>query len=177
MIDPFKKQGLTLVELILSLGMFVILVSVVLYVYHIFLFCWFSTDQRAGINIELERGLKIIAADLREAKQIQLEPDYNEIRFTRNESAYYIYYLYNQNDSYLQPPVFAQDIYELRKTVLTGGLEGAFNYGQGRIIMTDILAPETSELSLNKNLITLDLTISRNNETMRLLTRVRPRNL
>ncbi|MCK4248187.1 MAG: hypothetical protein KAX15_00250, partial [Candidatus Omnitrophica bacterium] len=88
MIDPFKKQGLTLVELILSLGMFVILVSVVLYVYHIFLFCWFSTDQRAGINIELERGLKIIAADLREAKQIQLEPDYNEIRFTRNESAY-----------------------------------------------------------------------------------------
>jgi len=171
------RLGLTLIELILTLGMFVILISIVLYVYHIFLFCWFSTDQRAGINIELERGVRFMVEDLREAKEIKIEPDFNEIRFTTNETTYYIYYLYNPNEPYIQPPLFGQNVYELRKAVLTGGLDGMFNYGQGRIIMTDIISPQTSQLSINNKLITFDLTISRNNETMRFLTKVRPRNL
>ncbi|MEK6567805.1 MAG: hypothetical protein AABZ27_03595, partial [Candidatus Omnitrophota bacterium] len=115
-----------------------------------------------------------IVQDLRKARQIQ-SVNNDELRFTQDQSAYYIYYFYNANDSY--PLSFNQSSYQLRKAALSGGISGTFTYGSGSIIITEALPPAASDLSMSANLITLDLSIKRGDETIRSRTQVRPRNL
>ena len=77
----------------------------------------------------------------------------------------------------MPPPVFSEASYELRKAALTGDIDGTFTYGSGQLIMADVLAPATSDLSLTGNLLTIDLSVTRNDETIRSRTEVRPRNI
>ena len=168
------KKGLTLLELMMTIVMFVILTAVVAYILRAVLLSWSSQETRTGVDIILDVGIEEMTRDLREAKQIS-SVNNNEIRFTRDQTNFYIYYLYNQNDSY--PPAFNQTSYQLRKATLTGGINGTFTYGLGDIKAIDVLPPPTSALSLSGNLITIDLSIIRKNETIRSRTEVRPRNL
>lgn len=168
------KKGFTLVELIMTILMLVVLVGVTVFVFRAVLLSWSSQERRSGIDISLDRGIEEMVRDLRDARQVQ-SVNNDEIRFTQDQSTYYIYYLYNGSDSY--PPNFNQSLYELRKTTLTGGITGTFTYGSGNIIINDILPPPTSDLSLSSNLITIDLSIKRADETIRSRTQVRPRNL
>ena len=122
--------------------------------------------------------------DLRKAKAIQSSND--EIRFTikdafdpddpdsNDDDNNYIFYLYNASDSY--PPIFNQSSYQLKKAELSGGIGGTFTYGSGRIILTEVLPPPTSDLSLSGNIATIDLSITRRDETIRLRSQVKPRN-
>ncbi len=167
------NKGLTLIELMITVVIFVILTAVVAYILRAVLLSWSSQETRTGIDISLDRGIEEITRDLREARAAQSSSD--EIRFTQDLSAYYIYYLYNSNDSY--PPAFNQTTYQLRKAAVTGGISGTFTYGSGQIIINDVLAPPTSDLSLSSNLITLDLSVKRGDETIRSRTQVRPRNV
>lgn len=165
--------GFTLIELVMVIGLLVILILACAFVFRAVLLGWFSQETRAGIGINLDRGLEEIGRDLREAKQAALVSD--EIRFRQGPSNYYIYYFYNANDSY--PPSFSQSAYQLKKEPLSGGINGTFSYGAGQTIATDVLAPPASDLSLNGNLITLDISIRRGAETIRSRTQVKPRNL
>ncbi len=167
------KKGLTLIELMIVIIMFVILAGVTIYILRAVLLSWSSQETRSGIDISLDRGIEEIVRDLREARQVSSVND--EIRFTQDLTNYYIYYFYNASDSY--PPAFSQSTYELRKATITGGISGTFIYSSGLIIITDVLPPATSDLSRSGNIVTIDLSVIRKEETIRSRTRVRPRNL
>lgn len=165
--------GFTLIEVIIVIVMLVILTAASALLYQAILLNWSSQQMRAGIGIDMDRGVEELVRDLREAKQVQSAND--EIRFTQDNSAYYIYYLYHISDSY--PLSFNQGLYQLRKAQLTGGISGTFTYGSGQIILNDVLSPPVSDLSVSANLITIDASIQRGDETIRSRTQVKPRNV
>jgi len=167
------KKGLTLIELMMVIVLFVILTVVVVYILRAVLLSWSSQETRSGVDISLDRGIEEMVRDLRKAKVIQSSGD--EIRFTQNQANFYIYYLYNAADSY--PPSFNQSLYQLRKAALSGGIGGTFTYASGNIIINDILPPPTSDLSLSSNITSIDLSMKRGDETIRSRTQVKPRNL
>lgn len=158
------RRGLTFIELIMTASMMVVLVGAMTYVFLVVLTGWSTQLDRAGINIQINRGIEEVVRDLREAKEVQSAND--EIRFTKDQTTYYIYYLYNENNSY-----------ELKEATLSGGIGGTFTYGDGRIIITGVLPPPTSDLSLTNNIITIDLSINKDDETVRSRTSVKPRNI
>lgn len=167
------EKGLTLVELLITILMLTILAGVIVFIFRAVLLNWQSQENRAGIGINLDSALEEMARDIREAKTVSSAND--EIRFSQNDATFYVYYLYNQNDSY--PPSFNQSAYELRKATLSGGIGGTFTYGAGALIVTDVLPPPTSDMSFSSNLVTLDLSISAGGETIRSRSKIKPRNL
>jgi prepilin-type N-terminal cleavage/methylation domain-containing protein len=172
-----NKRGFTLIELMMSVAMFATLVLATTMVYRALLLSWSSQETRSGIDIILDRGIEEIVRDLREAREIQSTSGRDEIRYSSDGTNYYIFYLYHASDSYVPPPAFDQTVYELRKATLTGGLSGTFTYGDGDLILTDVKPPTTSDMSLSGNMLTVDLTMTRNDETIRSRTDIRPRNL
>jgi type II secretory pathway pseudopilin PulG len=175
------RKGLTLLELIIAIGMLVVLVAAAVYVFIAVLRGWFSQETRAGIDINLDSAMEQVTRDLREARQIQSTSLYNELRFTRDRATFYVYYLYNADDPY-GPPFDSALSYQLRKETLdTSDINGTFTYGSGQIILTDVVSPAASnspsDLSLSGNMATVDLSVNRGGETIRLRTQVRPRNL
>ncbi len=154
---------------------FVILAGVAFTVYIAVLRSWLTQERRTGISIVLDRTIKDMTKDLREAKEIDASTNNDEIRFTEDQTNYYIYYLYNSNETY--PPVFDQATYELRKADLGGAIDGTFTYGSGRLILRDVAAPPTTDLSFNGSLITTDLSVSKSGQTMREKMEINPRNL
>ena len=170
------RKGLTLIELMISIVLLAVLAVSAAYVFRAVLLSWSSAEERSGIDIALDRAIEEMVRDLREAKEVQSTAGRDEIRFSHDQGTYYIYYLYNASDFYVPPPAFDQTLYELRKATLTGDINGTFTYGDGQLIVTDVEAPTTSDLSLSGNLLTIDLNITRGDETIRSRTEVRPRN-
>ena len=162
------KKGLTLIELMISTMMVVILAGVVVYVFRAILLSWSGSEARAGINITLNRAIEEMRRDVIKAKAITSAND--EVRFTSIDDINQIYYLYNQNDSY--PPTFSQEKYELKKAGVSG-----FTNGAGVIILTAVSPPPISDLSFSNNLVTIDLSSVHDDETVRLRTQIKPRNL
>jgi prepilin-type N-terminal cleavage/methylation domain-containing protein len=171
------KRGLTLVELLMAMVMLAAITGVALYLFSAVLRVWHSQETRSGIDIELDWRMEEIVRDLREAVEIQSTAGYNEIRFSPDGINYYIYYLYNPGDVYVPPPAFNQDEYALKRAQLTGDINGTFSYGGGKVFVKNVLPPATSELSRSGDLLTIDLTAQRGDETIRSKTEVQPRNL
>lgn len=169
------KKGLTLIELMISTMMVVILAGVVIYVFRAILLSWSGSEARSGINITLYRAVEEMRRDVITAKAVASGTN-DEVRFTAINNTNWIYYLYNSNNFY--PPSFNQQKYELKKTGLSGTnlTNGAFTYGNGATILTDVSPPPTTDLSFSSNLVTLDLSSVRDNETVRLRTQIKPRN-
>lgn len=172
---PTANNGFTLIELMISTMMVVILAGVVIYVFHAILLSWSGSEARAGINITLNRAVEEMRRDVISAKVIASGTN-DEVRFTAIDNTNRIYYLYNTNDSY--PPSFGQEKYELRKAGLSGTnlTNGAFTYGNGVIILTDVSPPPATDLSFSSNLVTIDLSSVHDDETVRLRTQIKPRN-
>lgn len=173
------KRGFTLLELIITIAMFAVMAVVTSYVFRAILLSWSGEEKRAGVKINLYSGIDEMTRQLLEAKKVD-SLNNDEIRFTDAASADYIYYLYDANESY--PPAFGQDVYELRKAALSGVAggnlkTGTFTYGSGAIIITDVLPPAVSDLSISGSIVTLDLSVSRGSETVKLRTQIKPRNL
>lgn len=169
--------GFTLAELVMSTVLFAALAFASVYVLRSVLLAWSSQEGRGGMMINLHRGLEEMSRDLRKAREVQSTPGYHEIRFRQGASDYSIFYLYNADDPYGPPPSFNQTSYQLRKAALAGGLSGTFTYGSGHVIVNDVAPPPSSDLSLSGNLITIDLTVRRADETRRSRTQIRPRNV
>ena len=172
------KKGFTLIEMMITLVLFSILMVTTTYLFHAQLLVWSGQEKRAGIGTELDRGIEEMSRDLRKARQVQSTANFHEIRFRQgtSTSTYYILYLYNASDSYMPPPAFNQSSYQLRRATLTGGINGTFTYGSGDVIVNDVVPPTTSALSLSSNLLTIDLTVKRGDETIRSRSQIRPRN-
>lgn len=171
------EQGLTLIELMITIVLFTMLFSVSTYMLRAVLISWSGSEKRAGINISIDRGIEETARDLREAREVSSLNNYDEIRFSKDKTTYYIYYFYNSLDSYIPPPAFNRASYELRKAQISGGVNGTFTYGSGQVVMADVLPPPVSDLSFNSSMITIDISMKRSDETIRSKTQVRPRNL
>ncbi len=174
-----RKKGITLIELMITVVMFAALAVTITYVARAVLLTWYSQEIRGGIGVNLNRGIEDMARDLRKARQVQSTANYDEIRIRQGTitSSYYIYYLYNASDSYVPPPAFNQSSYQLKKATLSGGINGTFTYGSGEVIVNDVVPPPTSDLSLSGNLLTVDLTVTHGDETVRSRTQIRPRNV
>ena len=171
--DNRVSKGFTLLELMITIIMLAALVIVSFSVLRVVIVTWVSQETRAGVDITLDAGMEKVVRDLREATAVNSSND--QIRFTTDNTTYYIYYFYNQNDSY--PPSFNQTSYQLRKTLLSGGINGTFNYGSGQVLLYSILPPPTSDLSITSNVINLDLSMKRASETIRAKTEISARNL
>src|SRR3989338_956400 len=96
------KYGLTLIELMITIVMFALLAIVTVYVFRAILLSWSSQETRTGIDTDLNMGIEEMRRDLVQAKDVNTSVHSDELRFTTSADTYYIYYLYNGNDSY--PP-------------------------------------------------------------------------
>jgi len=172
-----RSFGFTLVELVLSVILFAVLTVATALILRILLVTWSSQERRGGIAINLDRGIEEMARDLRKAREVQSTAGYDEIRYRLGTGSYYIFYLYNTDDSYIPPPAFSQSSYQLRRAPLNGGINGTFTYGAGDIVVNDVVPPSTSDLSFSGSLVTIDLTVTRADETIRSRTQMRPRNV
>jgi len=173
-----SKTGLTLVELMISLAMIVILAGFSVYVYYSVFLSWAGQEVLVGEEIDLSRALDNMVGDIRTAREITSDNP-NEIRFTQDDSTYYIYYLYNAGDTY--PAAFSKASYILKKATLSGGISGTFSYGAGSQVISDLVPPPTTDISVSAGLVTIDMSVSRTErdgtETLRYRTAVTPRNL
>ena len=145
-------------------------------IFNTLLLSWSSQTDRIGSDIQLDRAVEETVRDLREARQFQSTAGRNEVRFTTDGLNFFIVYLYSAGDSYVPPPAFNQTAYQLRRAALAGGINGTFTYGSGTLLVQGVLPPSTSTISASGNLITLDLSVQRNSETVRVRTQIRPRN-
>ena len=185
-----KKCGLTLIELLITVVMLAALVGVSVFVFRVILLGWISQETRAGIGIDINSSIEKMARNLRGSKEISFLYD-NEIRFSKhrrdeqnkiiiNEYDDYIYYFYNENDVY--PANFNQDLYGVRKAVLNNVVDrdlttGTFTYGDGQIIVNDVLPSSATDLSVSGGIADIELSVKRGDETIRLRTEVKARNL
>ncbi|MGB2598919.1 MAG: prepilin-type N-terminal cleavage/methylation domain-containing protein [Candidatus Omnitrophota bacterium] len=170
-----NEKGMTLVEIMIASIIVALLIGAAMTVYIAVLRAWAGQEQRVGISIAADRALSGISQELRSASEVSTSVNDDEIRYTNDGSNYYIYYLYNSGDSY--PPAFTESSYQLKHTALTGTINGTFTYGDGRIIATDVLPPTTTDFSFNGSTVTMDISITRGDETIRSKTKISPRNI
>ncbi len=168
-----NRKGLTLIELLITTTMLGILVFVVGYVFTAGLRLWNESYARSDIRAELSQGLELISKNLRQAKSIDDFSTESSITFTADlgsgdESCRI--YLYNSADPEPNPP-YTQNSYELRWA------KGVVTYGSGAILAGNITQPVNTPFSQSGNYITIDLTTTRGDQTVRMRTNVRPRNL
>ena len=170
------RRGVTLVELIITLLLFALLMSATAIALQPVLLAWASHQDRMELQRSVQQGLERAVQDLRLAGTLQNDVN-DAIRYTVRESGVnnsYILYLYHASNTW--PPAYNQSVYQLRKASLTGGINGTFTYGSGTLLMRDIQPPTTSDLSVSGSVATMDLTLSRGNETFRLIRKVKKRN-
>jgi prepilin-type N-terminal cleavage/methylation domain-containing protein len=173
------SRGVTLIELMIVIGMLAALILAGTASFPVVLTTWSEQDDALMIQEDLKHGGEKMIRELRAATAINVAND--AIRFTERPSNTssttndYIFYLYHASDSWI--PSYNQDVYQLRKATLTGGINGTFTYGDGPLYMKRVKPPTTSDLSASGNVITIDLTVQEHDETFRLLQELTPRNL
>lgn len=167
-----NKKGLSLLELLMTTAILAILLFTVGYVFIVGLNLWNEGYARSDIRGDISQAVELISKNLRQAKSIDALTE-SSITFTAdlgNGDDTYRVYLYNALDNEPNPP-YGQSIYELRWA------KGGVSYGSGAILATDIPVPTNVPFSQSNNLITIDLTVTRGDETVRIRSNVRPRNL
>jgi prepilin-type N-terminal cleavage/methylation domain-containing protein len=168
------RKGFTLAELLLASVMVAVIIGALAFMFQVVVASWSSQGSRIGLGVSASKAVEEAARNLRGAIEIGSQ-NANEIRFTADKTAYYIYYLYNASDHY--PNQFTKGLYQLKKTSLSGGLAGTFIYGSGNLVARDIQPPPASAISVSGNIITIDLATKRGDNVIRSAGKVRPRNI
>jgi len=167
-----NDQGLTLIELLIVTSMLSVIVFSVGYTFVVGMKLWNEGYDRGDIKADISQSFELISKNLRQATSIDTLTE-SSITFTAdlgNGSTSCRIYLYNSSDSEPNPP-YSEPTYELRWAT------GTVTYGSGSILSTDIAQPATAAFSQSSNLITVDLTVTRGDESLRMRSNVRPRNL
>lgn len=170
-----KNKGLTLIELLVAMTIMSVLVFTVGYAFIVGLKLWNEGYDRSDIRTDLSQALELVSKNLRQAKSID-EITAGSITFTADlgsgEDTYRVY-MYNASDSAPNPP-YTQKFYELRWA------QTDVAYGSGAVLVTDVKKPNppsSKPFDQNGNVITLDFVVERGDETVSMITNVRPRNL
>jgi len=167
-----NKKGFTLIELLVTLTIMSVLVFTIGYTFVVGLKLWDEGYDRNDIQTDIAQAFELISKNLRQATSINTLTE-SSITFTADlgsGSTSCRIYLYNSSDSEPNPP-YSESTYDLRWAT------GTVTYGSGAIVATDIVQPITAAFSQSGNVITVDLTITRGDETLRMRSKVRPRNL
>jgi prepilin-type N-terminal cleavage/methylation domain-containing protein len=169
-----RKNGFTLLELLLVIAMGPVIIGMLAFMFQVALDTWSTQGSRIGVAVSVNKATREMARDLRNANAIASQNG-NEIRFTTDGTTYYIYYLYNASDSY--PSTFNKASYQLKKAALSVNMTGTFTYGSGDLIARDIVPPPTTNLSISAPIITIDLTAQQGSSVTRSVSTVKPRNI
>jgi prepilin-type N-terminal cleavage/methylation domain-containing protein len=166
------EKGLTLIELLVTTAIMSILVFTVGYTFIVALKLWNEGYARADIRTDLAQAFELVGKNLRQAKSIDALTA-SSVTFTADlgggDTSCRIY-LYSSSDAEPNPP-YSAGSYELRWA------QGTTTYGAGTIWATDIAQPTTAPFSQSGSLITMDMTVTRGDESLRMRTNVRPRTL
>jgi len=168
-----NTDGLTLIELLITVGILSVLIFTVGYTFIIGLKLWNEGYNRTDIRNDLSYSMDLMSKHLRQAKSIDALTA-GSITFTADLGSgdtSYRFYLYNSSDTEPNPP-YTQSNYELRWA------QGTVTYGSGVVLIADIPTPaSTKPFSQSGNVITMDLTVANGDDTMSMRTNVRPRSL
>ena len=179
------KRGFTLLEMIIVLVLLSILLGATGFVFLAGLRAWDSGCIRTGIRADASyamdktvRDLKKIAnGSLGQYSSIANTIEYREFQPDGTGDTY-VFYLYNSADSTLDSS-YTENLYNLHKANITDGDDPAL--GEGTLLLRDLVSPDAAApataLTISGNQATLDFVLQRGDETVRLKTKIRPRNL
>lgn len=176
-----SQRGLTLLEVVFTVALIFFLVSSISLVYIVSLRGWANLGHRTDLDEKLHFGLERIIRDIRQANAINaLSLENHTVRFTLNEGGVdhsYIYYLHNPSDTWV--PAYDQASYDLRRSPLSGGLNGTFIYGNGELIITGLKPPTSTTITLSgaPRVVAITLTGQEGEDTFKVRGYVHPRNL
>lgn len=179
------KLGFTLMEMVIALIPLSVLIGVTTYLFTVSMQAWSSGLLHAEVREDMSYAIEKTVRDLKEAELGSLR-QYNlgsgdiahTIQYNDLSGNTYVLYLYNAGDGVLDS-IYSEGLYDLRKADLSGGDIPAS--GEGTLILQDLVSPDAltpaTALTINNNQITLNFVVQRNNETVIVRTKVRPRNL
>ena len=159
--DINDRKGLSLIELMVTIGMMGLLMATVVMVAHVQLKAWDESYTRAVIRGNLSQAMELVSDDLRQARSIDALTD-SSVTFTADLGRgmlTYRLYLYNADDGY-----------SLRLA------EGIVDDGDG-VVLSSGIVPSSPVFSMNGKVVAVHLTASSGNQQITMHTNIRPRNL
>lgn len=175
------SQGFTLVEMLIVLMLLAVLSGVGVSLFTVGLRAWDAGQIRTGIREDASYAMERIVRDLKEMANgslAQYASIAHAIQFSERHRDTYVFYLYNADDPSFDSS-YGEGLYSLRKANITQGDDPAS--GEGTLILRDLVSPDAAPpataLNVDVNQVTLDLVLRRSEETVRIRTIVRPRNL
>lgn len=170
------NKGFTLIEIMIVAGMVAGIIGIITLLYIVGLRTWSAGDTRVDIRSSLHDGINAMVRDLRHAKN-PTTVQQSIITFTAVDfegpsppsDVTYRYYLYNASDPLPNPP-YTADSYLLMRS------KDNPNYGAGRVIVRDIARPTSRPFSRTGDLITINLQVTKDGQTIGLRAKVNRRN-
>jgi type II secretory pathway pseudopilin PulG len=179
----YTSKGFTLLETLIVFLLLAVLLGISGSLFVVSLRAWDVGQLRAGIRQDIQFAIEKIIRDLKQMANGSLS-QYGSIahtiQFSEISADTFVFYLYNANDSSLDSN-YTESTYDLRKANITQGDNPSS--GEGVLILRDVVSPDASApataLSINAGSteVTLDIVVQREIETVRVKTKVRPRNL
>lgn len=177
------KRGFTLLETLIVFSLLSVLMGVSAYLFTVSLRAWGTGSLRTEIREDMSYAMEKTVRDLKEIANASLE-QYNSIAHTIQyddlSGNTYVLYLYNADDPTLDS-TYSESLYDLRKADIDGGDTPAS--GDGVPILRDLISPDATATATALTIepsgtqVTLDFVVQRSDETVRLRTKIRPRNL
>jgi prepilin-type N-terminal cleavage/methylation domain-containing protein len=175
------NKGFTLIETIIVLLLLAILLGATGFVFIVSLRVWDSGCIRGGIREDTSYAMDKTVRNLKEMVNGSLS-QYNSIAHTIQyddlSGNRYVLYLYNVDDTSFDSS-YTETLYNLRKANITQGDNPAL--GGGTLILRDLVSPNAAApataLTVSGTQVILDFVLQRGSETVRLKTKIRPRNL
>jgi prepilin-type N-terminal cleavage/methylation domain-containing protein len=183
--NGYEKRGFTLLEILIAISLLSVLLGVSAYLFAVSMRAWsigqVHTEVREDISYAIEktvRDLKEMSMDSLCQYDLGSGSIAHTIQYDDLTGNRYVLYLYNASDGTLDS-TYSESFYDLRKANINGG--DVPSSGDGALILRDLVSPDAAApataLTINTNQITLDFVVQRSDETARLRTKVRPRNL
>jgi prepilin-type N-terminal cleavage/methylation domain-containing protein len=177
------NQGFTLIEMIIVLPLLAMLLSVTGFVFTVSLRAWDVGYLRTGIREDVSYAMEEVVRDLKEMANeslFQYDSIEHTIQFGETGGDTYVLYLYSLDDQVFNS-TYNRDFYNLHKANITQGDDP--DSGEGVLILRDLVSPDAAApataltIDPNATQVTLDFVVQRSDETVRIRTKVSPRNL
>jgi hypothetical protein len=178
-----KIKGFTLLETLIAFSLLSVLMGVSAYLFTVSLRAWGTGSLRTEIREDMSYAMDKIVRDLKETANSSLRQYHtiaHTIQYDDLSGNTYVLYLYNSDDTTLDS-TYGESVYDLRKADIDGGDTPAS--GEGVPILRDLISPDEAApatalaIEPTGTQVTLDFVVKRSEETVRIRTKVRPRNL
>jgi len=168
----FHQKAFTIIELLIVMLALTIVLGVVTRIYFVGSNLWATGLSRSDVRTELVQSMELMTNSLRRARSIDSLTE-SSITFTADLGSgvnTYRFYLYHASDAEPNPP-YSQNTYDLRWA------QEVVTYGAGANLSRNIVQPTSAAFSQSGDVISIDLTAMKNEQSIRMRSKVRPRNL